>query len=116
MDVIGCCVFGLEFNALKDPDSEFRKIGKLFLDPSPENTFRRIISFLDTVGYFKKLFNFQDFSPKLEHFFFNLLRNSKEFPKTESMMKKDFIQFMLDIKNEELTDEDKDGKYYYCPH
>ncbi|XKL67045.1 hypothetical protein PGB90_010465 [Kerria lacca] len=81
LDVIGCCAFGLEFNALNDPNSEFRKISKESSGSTTGNSIRRIIRLLDSTRLLKKLFNFHEISPKL----------------------------MLDMRTKELANGEKNG-------
>lgn len=116
LDVIGNCAFGLEFDAMKDTNSEFRKIGKTMVGTTSENSIRRLIRLLDPSGILKKLFDFQDISPKVDTFFFNLLKTTKELRKNESMKRNDFIQLMLNIRNKELADGDKNSKYFHYFH
>lgn len=116
LDVIGSCVFGLEFNAMNDSDSEFRKIGVTMLGNTSENSVRRLIRLLDPTGLLKKLFNFQDMSPKVDTFFFDLLKTTKELRENESTTRNDFIQLMLNIRNKELADDVENGEYFHYFH
>ncbi|XKL67046.1 hypothetical protein PGB90_010466 [Kerria lacca] len=107
LDVIGCCAFGLEFNALNDPNSEFRKISKESSGSTTGNSIRRIIRLLDSTRLLKKLFNFHEISPKVDTFFFNLLKDTKELRENELITRNDFVQLMLDMRTKELANGEK---------
>lgn len=109
LDVTGYCLFDSEFNAMNNPNSEFRKISKIILRSTNENTIRRMMKIFDSANVLKKLFDFQDISPKVHNFFFNRLEDTKKLPQCELTTENDFVKLMLNIRNKELADG-KDGK------
>lgn len=44
-DVIASCAFGLEANCLKNPDAEFRQIGRKALEPAIGNMGKQAMAF-----------------------------------------------------------------------
>lgn len=45
-DVVASCAFGIRGNALKDPDCEFRQMGREILEPSFWKNIKQLIIFL----------------------------------------------------------------------
>lgn len=45
-DVISSCAFGIQSNALKDPDADFLKMGKKFFEPTFSTAWRNTLSFM----------------------------------------------------------------------
>lgn len=96
-DVIGCCVFGLQFNTLTEPDSEYRKIGKKIFTP----TVRAL-----TIGFLRiispkavALLKLTESTAEVEHFFSDVLRQSEDFRKKESFRRNDLMQLILDLRD-----------------
>ncbi len=107
-DVIGCCAFGLEFNTLKDPESEFRKIARKLMENS---FFAMVVAVLRNVcPSLIRRFRVTIFPPELQPFFFDLLRKSEEIRKNEIKRRDDFVQLMLDIRDQELVDFEEKGE------
>lgn len=44
-DVVASCAFGLDANSFQDAETEFRKMGKLVLSPSPINAIKHLLQF-----------------------------------------------------------------------
>ncbi|XP_029175229.1 cytochrome P450 6j1-like [Nylanderia fulva] len=108
-DVIGTCAFGLEMNALKDEDSEFRRMGKLIFAPSWKIILRsRLKNFLpwlnDILSYIL---------PQSEAvpFFTSIVKETMDYRDTNNIVRHDFIDILRELKkhpekvdNIELTD------------
>nr|CAD7457129.1 unnamed protein product [Timema tahoe] len=75
-DVIGTCVFGLQFNSMKDPDSEFRRMGKKVFQSSFKASLRRFL----VVGLpgVAKLFNLKFASDDVSNFFLKYTQSVSE--------------------------------------
>lgn len=108
MDVIGSVGFGLECNALKDPNTEFIKYGSLIFDsPKKKPT---IFELITRVGDRRK----RDTGP-LEKFFKDLVSGTIEYREANKIYRKDFMHLMIQLKNlGVVTDDgeifDKTGK------
>lgn len=64
MDIISSCAFGIQSNTLRNPDSEFRKVGKSIIEPSLLNSIRSFIFMIPKLAkLFKviKLYKFKAF-------------------------------------------------------
>ncbi|EDS32055.1 cytochrome P450 6A1 [Culex quinquefasciatus] len=79
-DVIGTCAFGLECNSLKDPDAEFRRMGKKALTLSTMDFLRQIltVTFKDVA----MKFNVRLSNPDVANFFMNAVRETVEYPQS----------------------------------
>ena len=99
LDVIGKCAFGLQFNSMKESDSLYRKIGKTFTNTGFTNTFRMLLLFVNPS--LLKWFGLKMTSEEVENFFFDLLHRAEELRRKEANHRGDFLQLMLDIKDED---------------
>lgn len=106
-DVIATCAFGLEANTIRDPENEFRQNGrKIFQKPNNE---QKIRSWLASVvpWLFKMLHIYVQRSP-CEDFFKNLVRDTVEYREKNGVVRNDFIDQLIKIKNNKnLYDDDK---------
>uniref|UniRef100_A0ABL0EJX2 Cytochrome n=3 Tax=Rhodnius prolixus TaxID=13249 RepID=A0ABL0EJX2_RHOPR len=98
-DVIGSCAFGLNTNALKDPDSEFRKMGKKIFQPS----FKTRLRFAMRVQYpqLVSLLRWKGISETLQKFFTSLLNTTMEFREKNNVFRNDFVQLLMELKKQE---------------
>lgn len=106
-DVIASCAFGLESNAIKHADNEFRENGKkIFREPS---TFELIKQRFATAfpGIFKKL-PIKLISNGSEEFFLNIIGDTVTYREKNSVVRNDFIDILIKIKNNK-NDEEKNG-------
>lgn len=100
-DVIGSCAFGLQFNALKDPDSEFRKRGReLFTG----NSYRRVIKLILTSIHplIPRLLNLRS-SPETAEFYTNFIRDTVQYREQNNIRRNDFVQLLIDIRKEDVS-------------
>jgi cytochrome P450 family 6 len=103
-DVIGSCAFGIQTNALTDPDSEFRLMGKKLLVPSSMSRLRSLIRavFPKLLGYIKM----KSFPEKIEQFFLDIVKNTIKMRETNKIDRNDFIQLLLNLRKEESSATD----------
>nr|AIW79980.1 cytochrome P450 CYP6AX1v2 [Nilaparvata lugens]AIW79981.1 cytochrome P450 CYP6AX1v2 [Nilaparvata lugens] len=95
-DVIGSCAFGLQFNSLKNPESEFRRMGRDILRPSwrfKVRTFMRVIS--DSLP---SLLGVKAFDKSKEDFFINLVNDTMKYREDNKVERNDFIQILMNLK------------------
>lgn len=102
LDVIGCCMFGLHFNSLEEPDSEYRRIGKIITNPGLKSIFLQVLRF--TTPKLLEYFNISELPAPLLPFFSKLLKQSEELRKQESTRRNDMMQLLLDIRDQEERD------------
>lgn len=99
-DTIGRCAFGLDFNALSNPNSEFRRVGRDIFTPT-----RRTILFnslrLTGFGWLLDVFRVRSFGDHIYDFFDNLLETSMERHRTGQNTRNDFVSLLVKLKDDE---------------
>lgn len=101
-DIIGTCAFGIECNSLKDPDSEFREMGRRVFE---EPRHKPMALFLMTT--FRKWSNLLGFKVNRDdvlHFFMNVVRETVDVREKNKISRNDFMDLLIKLKNKE-TDE-----------
>lgn len=100
-DVIGSCAFGLQFNTLKDPNSEFRKMGQEIFKPSIRFLAKFVArTFHQNLPY---ILNLKFLSHEVETFFLDFVKNTVKEREERNVERKDFIQLLIERRKEDLT-------------
>lgn len=108
-DVIGTCAFGIECNSLKDPDTEFRKMGKKVLE-EPHRKGMEFFLILAFKNLARKL-GVVLFETKVSHFFMSIVRDTIGYREKHNIERKDLMQLLIQLKNNGSVDGAKsDGK------
>ncbi|XP_025411625.1 probable cytochrome P450 6a14 [Sipha flava] len=97
-DVIGTCAFGIECNSLRDTQSEFRRMGCAVLNSSASSALSKIVRV-----FFPKLFKalkLRTFPFEVQQFFLGVVKQTIDFRKTNRVLRNDFIQLLLEIKDQ----------------
>uniref|UniRef100_A0A2S2NDH0 Putative Cytochrome p450 n=1 Tax=Schizaphis graminum TaxID=13262 RepID=A0A2S2NDH0_SCHGA len=97
-DVIGTCAFGLECNSLNDSQSEFRRMGCAVLNSSASLALAKIVRI-----FFPKMFKvlkLRTFPAEVQQFFMGIVKQTIDFRNTNQVRRNDFIQLLLEIKNQ----------------
>ncbi|XP_049771208.1 probable cytochrome P450 6a14 isoform X2 [Schistocerca cancellata] len=102
-DVIGTCAFGIQCNSLRDPESEFRRMGRgLFTSP-----IRNLFNFvLVRIGY---LLRIKFLSPEHERFFMGVVRETVEYRKKNGVVRNDFVNLLLQLQEKGHVDPDHES-------
>lgn len=98
-DVIGTCAFGIECNSLKDPNAEFRKMGrKIFGSPRHNNIVNLIImSFKKTA----KAFGIKVTRDDVSEFFMNAVSETVKYREENNISRNDFMDLLIKMKNQQ---------------
>lgn len=105
-DIIGSCGFGIDCNSLKNPDSEFRRYGKMIFDPPFRFSGLRNILFL-VFPRLMKLLKIKQFHREVESFFITMVENTIEYREKKNVYGKDFLDLLLQLKHKgEVTDDE----------
>lgn len=96
-DVIGCCAFGIEMNAMSNEKNEFRRIGKnVFCKPFSDRLRERIKLFspwfYDILGYIVP-------DSEITSFFIRLVLDTMNYRNKNNIVKNDFIDMLRELKN-----------------
>lgn len=105
-DVIATCAFGIQCHSLKNPNAEFREIGRKIFAPNFRNQF-----VLTGVFFFPQLIKFfrlKAIPPDVEVFFRSVLSDTMGFREKNNVQRPDFLQLLLQIKNKGKVDDDDD--------
>ncbi|CAB3365185.1 Hypothetical predicted protein [Cloeon dipterum] len=95
-DVIGSCIFGIKCNTIKEPNNQFRVMGKRLLEIRPWQAVKAIL-----------VFYFNDLAQKLKlgvtdkevtEFFKKLTKDMMDQRIEKNIVRKDFIQLLMELK------------------
>ncbi|KAK9499936.1 hypothetical protein O3M35_002871 [Rhynocoris fuscipes] len=98
-DVIGSCAFGLNMNAMNDPDSEFRNIGRKVFQPSFKGKLRRAIR--SNYPKLLKLLKWKALDETTENFFISTLKSTMSYRENNNVTRNDFVQLLMELKKHE---------------
>ena len=103
-DVIGSCAFGVTCNSLKDPDAEFRTMGKAFFDVT---VWRALLGILfETLPGIRNVIPISRTPTKVNKFFTNMFNENIEYREKNHVSRGDFIDLLIEMKkNNNLTGE-----------
>ncbi|XP_066152267.1 probable cytochrome P450 6a13 [Euwallacea fornicatus] len=101
-DVVGSVGFGIDCNAMKDPDSQFLKQGRYILDP-PEKKSSYLDLLIRAFGIRKLR---KDIKPA-ENFFKNMVQQTIDYREKNNVYRKDFMHLMIQLKNRGIVSDDE---------
>ncbi|XP_011159731.1 probable cytochrome P450 6a14 [Solenopsis invicta] len=96
VDVIGSCAFGLEMNALKEENNEFQKMGRYIFRANTAIVFK---SMLREIPWVYKNFGHIFDDHKVTKFITDITRNTIEYRKKNNIRRHDFIDTLIDLKD-----------------
>nr|CAD7456312.1 unnamed protein product [Timema tahoe] len=96
-DIIGTFAFGLQFNSLKDPDSEMRAMSRKLLTPSAKNKFTGII--IKTFPCLAKLLCLTFLDLEISRFFRRVIEEAVDYRENKNVVRNDFLQVLIQLKN-----------------
>lgn len=96
MDVIGTVGFGLNVNSLDNPNEPFRKIDEQIRNGAFLSRVRLIGGFF--CPGLLNIIRIPQLPPKYERYMIDLVRDTMEYRRTNQVMRKDFIQLLLELQ------------------
>nr|ABN80240.1 cytochrome P450 [Liposcelis bostrychophila] len=102
-DVIASCAFGIDSNSLKNPDTEFRKMGRKIVEPSFANILRNF-SFM-AMPTLVKIFKIKLIPEYLANFFMGSVRETMDYREQNNVKRNDFMQLLIQLKNKGKLDD-----------
>lgn len=99
-DVIGTCAFGIECSSLKDPEAEFRVMGRKSLSEMRHGVFG--MAFLFSFPKLARRLHMKMTPDHIEQFFLRIVKETVEFREKNNIRRNDFMDQLIDLKNNRL--------------
>lgn len=100
IDVIGSCAFGVQCHCLENPDAEFwKQCSRVFSPPKRLRVMLNLSRLLPK--WFMTMFNIRTTEKEIDDFFITLVEKTIEYREKNNVTRKDFMQMMIDLKNQE---------------
>lgn len=96
-DVIGNVAFGIECNSMKDPQSEFRRIGRKIFEPSPKKFMKDL--FIGMFPNVSRKLRLKTNLPEVTEFFLKLLNDTVQYRLENDVQRNDFLSLLIQIMN-----------------
>lgn len=96
MDVIGTVGFGLDVNSLDNPNEPFRRIDEQIRNSALLARIRLIGGFF--CPQLLDIIRIPQLPPKFAQYMLDLVQDTMEYRKTNQVMRKDFIQLLLELQ------------------
>lgn len=107
-DIIGCCAFGLDCNSFKEEDALFRKYGKKVMPSTRRQLIKAVFSFIFPSLATKIRLKLID--QDVSEFFIKMVKDTVDYRERTSFQRNDFMQLLIDLKNNEEMKNKYDGK------
>ncbi|XP_054742883.1 probable cytochrome P450 6a14 [Anastrepha obliqua] len=99
-DVIGYCVFGVECNSLKDPNVEFRQIGRrIFFRHFISVRLRLLMITYPVLFKWFKYFQIKRLPTDIVEFMKRLVRETVRMREEQQLQRNDFMNLLIELKN-----------------
>lgn len=100
-DVIGSCVFGIECNSLKDPETEFRKRGREIFEKPRNGPISGI--FIQNFQHLARLLHRKVYSDSVSQFFSDVVVNTLQYREKSNIERHDFMDILIKLQKEDNT-------------
>ncbi|XP_058819081.1 probable cytochrome P450 6a23 [Topomyia yanbarensis] len=100
-DVIGMCAFGIECNSMKDPDAQFRVMGRKFFEDQRgqvKNVFHNAAPELAKKAGVRVL------DKDVSDFFLNVVRETVDYRVKNNIKRNDFMDLLIQMRNPEESE------------
>jgi len=106
-NIISSVAFGIDNDCINDPDHIFRQMGAKCFEPSFKNGIRGILSFF--LPRLITLFKIKSTDDDVEDFIFSMVKQSVELREKNEFTRNDFMQLLVQLKNQGYVSADKDS-------
>jgi cytochrome P450 family 6 len=107
-NVIGLCAFGLQFNAIKEADSEFRKMGRRVFESSVISAMLRMLQ--SAFPFAMKIFPMKIIPDDVNKLVMKTVKEVMDFRETNNVSRNDFMQLLIELKNKGKVQDDEPAK------
>lgn len=112
-DVIGSCAFGTECSSLREPQAEFRQVGRRIFRNSNRSIRWRIFKMTYLSSLAKLGLPVRILHPDITKFFNRIVRETVELRERENIRRNDFMDLLLDLRRKR-THHGADGRPGLC--
>ncbi|KAL7738189.1 hypothetical protein ACLKA6_006527 [Drosophila palustris] len=99
-DVIGTCAFGIECSSLKDPEAEFRVMGRRSLIDMRHGFLGK--AFISSFPQLARRLHMKSTPEHIEKFFLRIVKETVTFREENKIRRNDFMDQLIDMKNNPL--------------
>ncbi|EDW00824.1 cytochrome P450 6a22 [Drosophila grimshawi] len=101
-DVIGSCAFGLDCNGLRNPEAEFRTMGRRALTERHHN--KLIDGFIESFPHWARRLRLRQVHPDITKFYQRIVRDTVKERESQRIVRNDFMNLLIEMKQRgELT-------------
>ncbi|XP_052869131.1 probable cytochrome P450 6a23 [Anopheles cruzii] len=102
-DVIGMCAFGIDCNTLRNPDAEFRVMGKKIFQRS-QNLVKLFL--VNSVPSVAKAIGIPVFEPDVSTFFMKVVRDTIKYRVENNVQRNDFMNILIGMRSDKESKSD----------
>lgn len=108
-NIISSVAFGMENDCINKRDHIFHKMGLKFFESNFKNSVRNLVAFIVGPKVFHKI-GFKSVDDDVEDFIFAIVQQTVELREQKNFSRNDFIQLLLQLKNQGYVSVDKGEK------
>lgn len=97
-DIIGTCAFGIDCNSLKNPNAEFRLMGKRVFEVPRNGAIKRL--FMNSSQELAKFLRIKSIEDQVSKFFLGIVRETVQYRETNNVKRHDFMDLLIQLKND----------------
>ncbi|XP_037949037.1 cytochrome P450 6a2-like [Teleopsis dalmanni] len=95
-DVIGTCAFGIECNSLKDPNAEFRTMGRNALSLTRHSA--PIMALIQSHPKWARKLGMRKVHQDIHNFFMRIVHETVELRESQNIKRNDFMDLLIELK------------------
>ncbi|XP_065366571.1 cytochrome P450 6a9-like [Calliphora vicina] len=99
-DVIGTCAFGIDCNSLKEPNTEFRVMGKRAIKEQRHGLL--VNGLMQNFPDLARRLHVKQIPDDIEKFYINLVKQTVEYREQNNVRRNDLMDTLIDLKNKKL--------------
>ncbi|KAJ6639105.1 Cytochrome P450 6k1 [Pseudolycoriella hygida] len=96
-DIIASVAFGIDVNAIDNPDTDFRRYGRKALEMSFKNGLRAFSTLI--YPKLQKLLKLKSVDDDVESFMINVVKDTLTYRERNNVIRKDLMQLMIQLRN-----------------